>query len=525
MITLIEVIGGFSFLAAVITVTAATRALSGARRAAVGWMDRVTLGEFAHADRSDAIFEIDRAISGVPAFVFLRRLTGIAPLAGVIGTVILLAVAGGAESIGGVATETRDALEAIRPAFSGVLIGAVWAIINQLVVIWIESKTAGFRQDAISKVDPALIGTRYSVLGPFIRELEDFSRGIGGCQSILVTTQERLAAVATDTLKQCCESMDQLEASALTAANRLDVASKNHLEQMERSTANFTEAVDRMSKVVSDVDGRVTLYLQHAGTTSESAMEVVRESLDRTREAVRAVENGLQGCVHGLEARIAEQSQALRISAEQAIESQSNISAQTIDQVRRDIENLWPVRDGALLEAINRHGALLQQRMVAHGTVVEQVSIQTEAAIGRLTAGVESLSQAGGIFGRSADDLRVQSNETASVVDTVRHSVVSLNEVLTEIRNRNAEMGERFLESSSSLVTSSEVSVAATAEIALMLQATLRRSQRVADDQARLLDAVRDLLVRQMPEHRGSLSDAQVPPGRPTQPPTTGRTA
>jgi hypothetical protein len=412
------IIGIIVFLGFLLTaVKARNDAIVGIANVANTWKARVHAGDFQHADRFDAIQDLDSSIQDVFGYAVLRKLTGLAPLIGVLITVLLVYL-----SEAGIGSDTRasDALATLKPAFSGVAIGAFWAIVNQLIVLRVGEYARRTAASAIAQVDQSKIGSRYAVLGPFIRELEEFSRGIAGGQQLLVAMQGRLQEAATSVLGDCCAAMDRLEAAADTAANRLNDSSARHFEQMQRTTTEFSTAVDAMTRVISGTEQKVTLYLSHVADTNADARTQIDRALHATTEMVTHAQESLQEVFQNIKAASVGDRNALRSATEAALSASAASLNATIERTHKEFVASAAARDGLLAAVIGKSQASAEVQLNRQSVAVSDALVRLSGAAEGLTDTSDTVVQLRNSMSVTATALQAYAMEFTEATKAIR---------------------------------------------------------------------------------------------------------
>ena len=401
------------------------RAESGIERAADRWKARVAEGMYAHGDRSDALHELREMIHADPWYAGLRRLTGIAPLVGVLISAAAFWLLGQPQSALG-ESDAGSVLQQLRPAFAGVVIGALWAIVNQVIVLRVDRCAELTAEDAVEACDSARIGSAYAVLGPFVSQLGDFGRAIELSHQALISAQDQFMSRLSESLERCVEAGNRLGSSSEAAAARLEASSEAHFTAMGRVTKEYVDSVARLAKSIGKLDEKITAYLSDASDANREANAVIRDALAETRSMIGDARADLGRAMSALGSAAETEVQAIKSIAVAAADESTEV-------IRRALAQLAATTSGGISSLGESMAS--QQRKVGD-------------------AMTESLRQASQQLVGSSDGLRTAStalSDSASVLASVRSEIASASAAVVDHSSRTAAVAEAFRAASTEL--------------------------------------------------------------------------
>jgi len=427
----------FSVFALLTTIVVRRCAMAGVRRVTKSWADNVGDGMYSQMDRMGAINELQDAIHGSFWFALLRRLTGIAPLVGVMLSALAFwsaeGGASGSDSAGGM-----EVLKSLRPAFSGVVVGAIWAVINQIVVLllepWIQEQVA----KAVSKCDSHKIGSANAIPSKLVSEVEGFGRAVVACQEAMIAVQAEFAEGSARQLKRYVAASDQLEASAVGAAKRLETASDSLFVNMREFTSEYAKAVRSMTKTVERLDSKMTLYLTDAADANRDAADANREARDAIRQALAET----QQAVSNLSSELGRSLSALASSAEIELQSFRSVAIAASEESANSIRAAAEQMSGSVASSMASLSASLQSQQSSTGAALSD-SLRT---FGREMAGslVQASSAASGLsdaasgLARLRTDLEDPVRSIAAQSERLAMAAEQLASLTSDIASRRA---------------------------------------------------------------------------------------
>ena len=410
--------GAVFSVAMFLTLFLRSRAKTGIERAAGRWKARVAEGMYAHGDRSDALHELREMIHADPWYAGLRRLTGIAPLVGVLISAAAFWLLGQPQSALG-ESDAGSVLQQLRPAFAGVVIGAVWAIVNQVIVLRVDRCAELTAADAVEASDSARIGSTYAVLGPFISQLGDFGRAIEQSHQALISAQEQFMDKLSESLERCVDAGTRLGSSSEAAAQRLEASSEAHFTAMGRVTKEYVDSVARLAKSIGSLDEKITLYLRDASDANQEANAVIREALAETRSMVGDARTELGRAMA-----------ALGSAAETEVQAVKSIAVAAADESTEAIRHAMAQLATATSAGISslRESVTSQQR-----TVGDAIAESLRHASQQLVGSSEGLRTASGAL-----------SDSVTALDSVRSEVASASAAVRDQCSRTADVAEAF---------------------------------------------------------------------------------
>ncbi len=416
-----------SFLVGALLVSAEVRrrARNGIRREAKSWKDRVDANAYSKVSRDVASHDLWEHIRGDFWFVLLRRLTGIAPLVGVLTSALAFWLVDGT-SVESIDAGGMEVLQSLRPAFSGVVIGAFWAIANQIIVLYVEHWAQVQADSAIASCDADKIGSDNGLPKHLETKLYNFGWAVATSYDALVAMQERFASNASEAFERYIEGAGRLEASATVAAERLEVASRVHFETMGQVTAQYVKVVTSMTNQLEKLDAKITQYLTDAADANLSARDGVKAALDEASAIVARYRLEFERSLN-----------SWSDSAERQVEAWKAISVaaseESVAEIRATVRGLALSMTTAV-EGLSASLARQQEVSIAHlsqsmnafgGELSGGVNRLVNAAAG-ISDSSTTLSQMRSELGESLRELAMQTERMAKATEQMRDTSASI---------------------------------------------------------------------------------------------------
>lgn len=261
----------------------------------IGWIStRFHDGAFGdgHYSREAALGELDNWLEGYGSYLFLQRMGIMAPLVGLLITVIGFFFLQTPTSDNG---DVKQILYALTPLILGVGTGASLALINQVLLHLASNNTDALRAAASRWFDDCVwkfvqhkphvaandAADALQVMAETIRGSVDVFRGattaVGNTCHSLQTTGGAVAEAANSLRLQIAVIFDEMKGMQTTAKNVLNSAN-GIVPAVETVTAELAESV-KMFKTV------VQVQLGQAATRHQESAELFARSVDQIRES------------------------------------------------------------------------------------------------------------------------------------------------------------------------------------------------------------------------------------------------
>jgi methyl-accepting chemotaxis protein len=362
------------------------RAGRSARARGAQWMEELESGLRAEQQRDSAILDLERSLLSCPSAGLLRKLGVVAPLLGV--TLTALAFMMNSEVVGAMMSESgsqdpetsidRSMLiqQAIAPLFTGVLIGAILAIINQFLQALLV-KQEDFELAIAS--NPALIQQFRDPDSAF----ERFSEGIRESAAQLVDSASLLRGMMTET----SAGMAELSSGANSLAGEL-----------RSGAASLREAVDIPAQELTAAAGSMRDSAQAVASKLKSGFVTLGERSIKLQQMLEQIANSHEEQISKFGATV------------QGFESTLDSLRQAAEQVRQATQSV----SGAIDRLEGRAASELREHL------------------SRLTASTEQYTRAFEFAARSSAQQASASNELVDSfekgAEAVRQATVSIQE-------------------------------------------------------------------------------------------------
>ena len=282
--TIFATIFGFGYVFLIFI--ARNRAYKEINTGSAKWRSSAESLSYQYLNYNDALNELEIAIHSGFNYSLLRKLTGIAPLMGVVLTALLFWISEiktGSEQGGN--SLTIDVTGIIKPVLLGVFLGATLSILNQFVLIATDVYASQTAMRTIKSIDQKLLGGAYAVLGPFMQDLQQFSKQIDLSTENMTLLQRKVSDTMQVVLNSFKSSLETLSVSAGSAANRLDKSSEKHFTAIESVTHEFGNTVGQMSLLVERTSESLNLYLSETTSSICEAKNTLAEAVATARTA------------------------------------------------------------------------------------------------------------------------------------------------------------------------------------------------------------------------------------------------
>jgi uncharacterized phage infection (PIP) family protein YhgE len=422
------------------------------------WHRRAMAFGFSSESRDVATQHLEAAIHASLGYALLRRITGLAPLFGVIVSAGALAITSTSTDDGSGAGGGGAVLVALRPVFWGVVLGAALSIANQLLVVMFDSALRARVREAVEEVPADRFAGLRNVLGTFPEELRQILAALAASQQAIHEVQRKTTDEMGLILTRVSGAVHELADSATRSGEKLRESAASHFDQVKVTTREFGKTVGQMSEIVEKSNAHVGGVLSAASDQLGDAQRALAKSMqDIQVEAAKAV------------GRLEKQSEVLQRGTEETLLSirkavddslkQSNLALQTVlaDHVRESTT------------AVEGFKSLMCTSMDASEQAVR-------SATGDLSAAASGLSG----LASSISSLEQQIRETGSRSEAGVAAAASLGKALTGL-------GESVATSQKSLQAVTESTATRHAEWAKRVDAYEGRLDSVA---SRLADGI-----------------------------------
>ncbi len=368
----LAVAGAFGFLFLLVALWSQHGAKVEIARGRAMWAEKVATGLYRFGNRGEAANDLAERITSGFWYPLLSRLTGIAPLLGVLVTTILFWLSPGSGTSEDAAPSSAQTLVLLKPVFLGVFLGALLAIVNQLFVIRIERLASSTVLETVECTDPALLGAAGTIFAPITAELDAFVGQLG-----------RSGAMLGDLTKRVEE-----------AGMQLTTAAGGHYAEVNKSAKDFKDKVKTLATVVTATKEHLATYLSETSSSVNEVRATLSESLAVTRTmAERSVdslsEHGRQ--LESSAARIAEATKAGldRVFAAHAATIQDRVEKgrSSLDDVHGKLAlAMKPISDlVATVEGLRiaMQQTIDSQRVDAGSRASLEAALQSQATAGR----------------------------------------------------------------------------------------------------------------------------------------------
>ena len=447
------------------------------------WRSSAESLSYQYLNYNDALNELEIAIHSGFSYSLLRKLTGIAPLMGVVLTALLFWISEiktgslqGVESL-------IDVTGIIKPVLLGVFLGATLSILNQFVLIATDVYASQTAMRTIKNIDQKLLGGAYAVLGPFMQDLEKFSKQIDISTENMTLLQRKVSDTWQVVLNSFKSSLETLSAAAGSAANRLDKSSEKHFTAIESVTHEFGSTVGQMSLLVERTSESLNLYLSETTSSICEAKNTLAEAVATARTATS------QAGEH-----LTKQAELLRETVKSEVGAISKATSKALQ-----------VHEAAMVDTAKKS----QEAQISTLDIVRKA----------IEFSTNRLSQAADGIVASIEPVTKMKTEVGSYIETIRNQTVSctaldiaLRDVVKAIEITRSEtlriqetLASKITESAGGLSTTQSAIESSIMRLIPALQST--------EKQVLALTVSNELLVKQAGE-RAAKSDVDVAPKR-----------
>jgi uncharacterized coiled-coil DUF342 family protein len=402
--------GAFAFLFLLVALWSQRGAKAEIARGRAVWVEKVSMGLYRFGNRGEAANDLAERITSGFWYPLLSRLTGIAPLLGVLVTTILFWLSPGSGTSEDAAPSTAQTLVLLKPVFLGVFLGALLAILNQLFVIRIERLASSTVLETIEGTDPAMLGAAGSIFAPITAELDAFVDKLGQSGAMLGDLTTRVH-----------------EAGAL-----LTTAAGGHYAEVNKSAKDFRDKVKTLASVVTATKDHLTTYLSETSSSVNEVRATLSESLAVTRSMAERSADSLSEHGRQLESSAARIAEATKTGLDRVFAAHAATIQDRVERGRSSLDDvhgklalaMQPISD--LVATIEGLQLALQQtidsqRNDAGSRATLEAALQTQATAGREMA--DKIDRLSRMIGAAA--LKLSESE-GRVTQQLRETVLAL---------------------------------------------------------------------------------------------------
>lgn len=423
-----------------------------------GWNRRAMSFGFAGESRDAASQRLESEVYASQNYAMLRRMTGLAPLMGVICTAVALATTSVDSDEASSASGGLGALVALRPVFWGVVLGAALSIVNQLLVVKFEAALRTRVRDAVDTVPADRFAGVRDVLGTFPAELQQILAALSASQQTVHEMQKKTTEEMGQILTRVSGAVLELADSASKSGEKLRESAASHFDQVKVTTREFGKTIGQLSEIVEKSNGHVGGVLSAATDQLGDAQRALAKSMqDIQVEAAKAV------------GRLEKQSDALHRGTEEALAAVRKAVDDSLQQHNRELEIVLQARVRESAAAVEDGKTLMRASLDAAEQAIRR-------AVGDLSGAASGL----GGLASSISGLERQIRESGAQSETGLAAAGALSREL-------AGLGASVSTTQKALQSVTESIVARHAEWAKRVEASEGRLDAVA---ARLSDGI-----------------------------------
>lgn len=403
------------------------------------WHHRAMAFGFSSELRDVASQHLESAIQASQGYALLRRITGLAPLFGVIFTAVALSVTStnaddGSGTGGGVAV-----LEALRPVFWGVVLGAALSIANQLLVVKFDSELRARVRDAVHRVPADRFAGIRDVLGTFPDELRQILAALATSQQTIHEFQRKTTEEMGLILTRVSGAVHELADSAIKSGEKLRESAASHFDQVKVTTKEFGKTIGQMSEIVEKSNAHVGGVLSAASDQLGDAQRALAKSMqDIQVEAAKAV------------GRLEKQSEALHRGTEEALVAVRKAVDDSLQQHNRELETVLQARVRESAAAVEDGKTLMRASLDAAEQAIRRAAGDLSGAasgLGGLASSISGLERQIRESGAQSETglaaAGALSRELAGLGASVSTTQKALQSVTESIVARHAEWAKR----------------------------------------------------------------------------------
>jgi hypothetical protein len=346
-----------------------------------GWNRRAMSFGFAGESRDAASQRLESEIYASQNYAMLRRMTGLAPLLGVIFTAVALATLSVDSDEASSASGGLGALVALRPVFWGVVVGALLSIANQYLVVKFEAALRTRVRDAVDNVPADRFAGVRDVLGTFPEELKQILAALSASQQTVHEMQKKTTEEMGQILTRVSGGVLELADSASKSGEKLRESAASHFDQVKVTTREFGKTIGQLSEIVEKSNGHVGGVLSAATDQLGDAQRALAKSMqDIQVEAAKAV------------GRLEKQSEALHRGTEEALMAVRKAVDDSLQQHNRELETVLQARVRESAAAVEDGKTLMRASLDAAEQAIRRAAGDLSGAASGLGGLASSIS-------------------------------------------------------------------------------------------------------------------------------------
>ena len=425
------------------------------------WQRRAFEFSFSGESRDAACQRLESEVHASHGYALLRRITGLAPLCGVIFTAVLLATTNVASDDASGDSAGLAALIALRPVFWGVVLGAALSIVNQLLVVRFEATVRARIRDTVDKVpSDRFVGIR-EMLGTFPDELREVLAVLASSQQTVDEFQRRTTEQMGEILTRVSSAVRELADSASNSGEKLRESAASHFDQVKLTTKEFGKTIGQLALIVEKSN-------VHLGSVLSSATDQLGDAQRALAKAMQDIQVEASKAAGSLEKR----TESLHRSTEEALAAVRRAVDDSLKAHNRALQDVLDARVREAAAAVEESRSLMRIGLDA-----------AEQAVRRATNDLSSSASGLGGLASSISSLEFQIRESGSQTESGAAAAASLSRQLDAL-------GVSVLASHKSLQSVTESVVAQHADWSRSVDASEQRLDAVASRLAEGIVAV-----------------------------------
>jgi DNA anti-recombination protein RmuC len=349
------------------------------------WNRRAMSFSFVSESRDVASQRLESEIYASLNYAMLRRITGLAPLVGVILTAVSLATTGVESGQAISDSGGLGALVALRPVFWGVVLGATLSIVNQLLVVTFEAALRTRIRDSVDDIPADRFAGVHDVLGTFPEDLKQILATLSASQQTVHDLQSRTTEEMGRILTRVSGAVLELSDSAAKSGEKLRESAASHFDQVKVTTKEFGKTVGQLAVIVEKANEHLGGVLSAASDQLGDAQRAMAKSMqDIQVEAAKAV------------GRLDKQTDALNRGAEEALVAVRNAVDDSLQQHNRKLEAVLEARVREAASAVEDGRALMRASLGAAEEAIRRATGELSGAasgLGGLGSSIASLER------------------------------------------------------------------------------------------------------------------------------------
>jgi hypothetical protein len=189
---------------------------------------------------------------------------------------------------------------------------------------------------------------------------------------------------------------------------------------MQRTTTEFSTAVDAMTRVISGTEQKVTLYLSHVADTNADARTQIDRALHATTEMVTHAQESLQEVFQNIKAASVGDRNALRSATEAALSASAASLNATIERTHKEFVASAAARDGLLAAVIGKSQASAEVQLNRQSVAVSDALVRLSGAAEGLTDTSDTVVQLRNSMSVTATALQAYAMEFTEATKAIR---------------------------------------------------------------------------------------------------------